>query len=379
MGLFERPEKRGKPGCFACAEHLEASLTLARESITLLKNDGVLPFGAGVRRVAVIGPNADDIRAQYGDWTYFTHPAANRRQEPVRPYTTVLEGIRAVAGESGVSVSYHHGCGVLESAADDLDGALEAARGCDAIVLVVGDVPEQTGETKDRANLDLSGRQDELFLRLGTLSIPIVTVLVASKPLCVPRVVEGSGAFLAAFNGGMLGGQAVAEALFGRYNPSGKLPISFPRHSGQVPVYYNQLPGWHGDKYVDLPETPLFAFGEGLSYTSFAYSNLRVDADTRSLSVSLQNTGNRAGAETVQVYLRDRVSSVLTPVKRLVAFEKVRLAAGETRELVFSLTHEDFSLVLPNERRVVEPGEFTIFVGGSSKDEDLLSRTIFVD
>jgi len=167
--------------------------------------------------------------------------------------------------------------------------------------------------------------------------------------------------------------------LFGRYNPSGKLPISFPRHSGQTPVYYNQLPGWHGNRYVDLPETPLFAFGEGLSYTSFVYSNLRVDADTRRVNVSLQNTGNRAGAETVQVYLRDRVSSVLTPVKRLAAFEKVQLAAGETRELVFSLTREDFSLVLPNERRVVEPGEFTVFVGGSSKDDDLLSGTIFVD
>ena len=379
MGLFERPEKRGKPGCFACAEHLEASLSLARESITLLKNDGVLPFGASVRRVAVIGPNADDIRAQYGDWTYFTHPAANRRQEPVRPYTTVLEGIRAVAGEQGVAVSYSRGCRVLESTADDLDGALEAARGCDAVVLVVGDVPEQTGETKDRADLALSGRQETLFERLKTLSVPIVTVLVASKPLCVSCVVDGSSAFLAAFNGGMLGGQAVAEALFGRINPSGKLPISFPRHSGQIPVYYNQLPGWHGGKYVDLLQTPLFAFGEGLSYTSFAYSNLRVDADTRTVSVSLQNTGNRAGAETAQVYLRDRVSSVLTPVKRLVAFEKVCLAAGETRELVFSLTHEDFSLVLPNERRVVEPGEFVIFVGGSSKDEHLLSGTIFVD
>ncbi len=291
----------------------------------------------------------------------------------------MLEGIRAVAGEQGVAVSYSRGCGVLDSTADDLDGALEVARGCDAIVLVVGDVPEQAGETKDRADLALSGRQEALFERLKTLSIPIVTILVASKPLCVSHVVEGSSAFLAAFNGGMLGGQAVAEALFGRINPSGKLPISFPRHSGQIPVYYNQLPGWHGDKYVDLPQTPLFAFGEGLSYTSFAYSNLRLDADTRAVSVSLQNTGGQAGAETVQVYLRDRVSSVLTPVKRLVAFEKVWLAAGETRELVFSLTREDFSLVLPNERRVVEPGEFVIFVGGSSKDEDLLSGTIFVE
>ena len=379
MGLFERPEKRGKPGCFGCAEHQYASLRLARESVTLLKNDGVLPFGAGVRRLAVIGPNADDIRAQYGDWTYFSHPEPNPNREPIRPYTTVLEGIRAIASGNGTEVSYHRGCGVLESGADDLEAALEAARGCDAIILVVGDVVEQTGEFKDRANLALSGRQEALFECLATLSIPIVTVLVSSKPLCVSRLAEGSGAFLAAFNGGAMGGQAVAEVLFGRINPSGKLPISVPRQSGQVPVYYNQLPGWHGGSYVDLPETPLFSFGEGLSYTQFAYSNLQLDAGTRSVRVTLNNTGEREGAETVQVYLRDLVSSVLSPVKRLVAFQKVRLNAGESREIVFCLSREDFSLVLPDERRVVEPGAFTVFVGGSSKDEDLLSGTIRLD
>lgn len=376
MGLFERPEKRGKPGCFACKAHLDAALRLARESVTLLKNDGVLPFGEDVRRIAVIGPNADDIRAQYGDWTYFTHPAANPRQKPVRPYTTVLEGIRALADEGGVAVSVHRGCGVLESGTDDLDGALVAARGCDAIVLVVGDSVELTGEFQDRADLALSGRQEALFERLSTLGIPIATVLVSSKPLCVERLAEGSGAFLCAFNGGMLGGQAVAEALFGRINPSGRLPISFARQSGQVPVYYNQLPGWHGGKYVDLLETPRFAFGEGLSYTRFAYSDLRVDASALTVRVTLRNEGARKGAETVQVYVRDRVSSVLTPVKRLVAFQKVWLLPGESREVVFPLRREAFSLVLPNERRVVEPGEFTVFAGGSSKDEDLLTSTI---
>ena len=379
MGLFERPEKRGRPGCLACAEHLEASLRLARESVTLLKNDGMLPFSEGVRRIAVVGPNADDIRAQYGDWTYFTHPAANLGQEPVRPYSTVLEGVRAVAKEAGVAVTYHRGCGVLEREADDLEGAANAARGCDAIVLVVGDIVEQAGEFKDRANLALSGRQEALFERLAALEIPIVTVLVSSKPLCVSRVVEGSNAFLAAFNGGMFGGQAVAEALFGRIDPSGRLPVSFPRHSGQVPVYYNQLPGWHGGKYVDLPETPLFSFGEGLSYTRFVYSGLRVDAASRSVRFTLKNAGDRDGAEVAQVYLRDRVASVLTPVKRLVAFRKVRLKAGESCELVFTLKREDFSFVLPNERRVVEPGEFLIFVGGSSKDEDLISGSLTLE
>jgi len=378
MGLFERPEKRGKPGCFACAEHLDASLRLARESVTLLKNDGVLPLSKPISRIAVIGPNADDIRAQYGDWTYFSQPVANPGRTPQRPYTTLLEGMRALAGEQGATICYHPGCGVLPDPADDLDGALETARGCDVIILALGDVEEQTGEFKDRADLSLSGKQAELFLRLTGLNIPIVTVLISSKPLCVPRVVAGSSAFLAAFNGGMFGGRAIAEVIFGQINPSGKLPISFPRHSGQIPVYYNQLPGWHGDKYVDLPETPLFSFGDGLSYTRFAYSDLRVDADAYSIRFTLKNEGGCAGAEIVQLYLRDLVSSVLSPVKRLVAFQKVWLEAGESREVVFALRREDFSLVLPDERRVVEPGEFILFVGGSSKDEDLISATIFL-
>ena len=376
LGLFERPEKRGKPGCFGCAAHLDASLRLARESITLLKNDGVLPFGESIRRISVIGPNADDIRAQYGDWTYFTHPAANQHKEPVRPYVTLLEGMRTLADERGASICYHKGCGVLESDADDLDGAVDAARGCDAIVFAVGDVIEQAGEFRDRANLALSGRQEALFLRLSALRIPIITVLVSTKPLCMPRIIEGSNAVIAAFNGGMFGGQAVAEAVFGAINPCGKLPISFPRHAGQLPVYYSQLPGWHGGKYVDLPETPQFTFGEGLSYTRFDYSDLRLDAESLRVRVLLKNTGACAGAETAQVYLRDLVSSVLTPVKRLVAFQKVWLLAGESRELEFSLRREDFSLVLPNERRVVEPGDFMVFVGASAKDEDLLSGMI---
>ena len=253
---------------------------------------------------------------------------------------------------------------------------MEAAREADVVLLALGDVVEQAGEYRDRADLSLSGRQEELFLRLKALNKPVVTILIATKPLCLGSVAEESSALIAAFNGGMFGGQAVAEAIFGLVNPGGKLPISFPRHSGQIPVYYNQLPGWHGGRYVDLPESPLFAFGEGLSYTNFAYRNLRVDADTLRVSVTLKNTGDRAGSETVQVYLNDRVSSVVTPEKRLIAFQKMWLEAGEEKELEIAIKREDFSLVLPDERRVVEPGAFTLFVGGSSKTEDLLSAEL---
>ena len=192
----------------------------------------------------------------------------------------------------------------------------------------------------------------------------------------MPRVIEGSSAVIAAFNGGMFGGQAVAEAVFGVINPSGKLPISFPRHAGQLPVYYIQLPGWHGGKYVDLPETPHFAFGEGLSYTRFSYANLRWEPETLALTCELTNAGERAGFETAQAYVRDLVSSVLTPVKRLIAFQKIWLEPSETRTLEFQLQRDDFSLVLPDERRVVEPGEFRLYAGGSSRDEDLLSIVV---
>jgi len=368
MGLLERPLDRGTPGCLGCAEH--------RESVTLLKNDGALPLDPSIRSIAVIGANADDIRAQYGDWTYFTHPHPSPKTTPARPYVTLLEGVQMLAEPHGIAVTYARGCGPLPNEADDLDAAVAAAQDADVIVLAVGDVIEQAGEFRDRADLSLSNRQEELFFRLRALGKPVVTVLIATKPLCMTKVAEESAAFIAAFNGGMYGGQAVAEAIFGLINPGGKLPISFPRHSGQIPVYYNSLPGWHGGTYVDLPDTPLFVFGEGLSYTSFAYENVRVDTQTLQLSVRLTNIGARAGSETAQVYVRDLVSSVITPVKRLVAFQKVTLEAGESRELVFQLKRDDFSLLLPDESCVVEPGEFTLFVGGSSKDDDLLRQNI---
>ena len=372
MGLFEKPEKKGRPGCFGCAEHLEACKKLSRESVVLLKNSGVLPLGKNIKSVAVIGPNADDIRAQYGDWTYFSHPTPNPEHKPMKPYCTVLEGMRKLADENGMTVEYHRGCGVMNGDKSDLDGAESTAQKCDAVVLVLGDRIDQTGEGKDRADLALSGEQTALFERLRSLNKPLITVLVSSKPLCMDTVAEKTDALMVSFNGGMFGGLAVAEAIFGKLNPSGKLPISFPRHSGQLPVYYNSLPGWHGGKYMDLPEGPLYAFGEGISYTNFEYSNLRFDEKNLTVSVDVTNTGSRSGFETVQIYFRDCVSSVMTPDRQLIAFEKIFLDAKETQNVKLTLDCKDFSLVTPDERRVTEPGEFMIMVGSSSKDQDLL-------
>jgi beta-glucosidase len=337
----------------------------------LLKNNGVLPLKNEKLKIAVIGPNADDIRAQYGDWTYFTHPEPDPGHEPQKPYFTVLEGMREIAGENEAEIIYHRGCGVLDKNDADLAGAEKAARESDVIILVVGDVIEQAGETKDRANLDISGAQQELFNTLRKLNKPLVTVLVSSKPLSISQIADETDALIAAFNGGMFGGLAVAEAVFGKINPSGRLPISFPRHSGQLPVYYNALPGWHGGKYMDLPAAPLFTFGEGMSYTEYKYSSLTLDENNLVLRVDVSNTGMLDGTETVQVYFRDEISSVLTPVMQLIAFQKVALAAGETKTVSFQLNESDFSLVTPDEKRVTEPGEFIIMVGGSAKEESL--------
>ena len=377
MGLFEKPEKKGVPGCFSCAEHLEANKALARESVVLLKNNGALPFEGRQKRIAVIGPNADDIRAQYGDWTYFSHPDPNPDHVPMRPYVTVREGIEEIAGSFGASVTYSKGCGIFDASESELDAAVKTAQSCDAIVLVLGDCIDQTGEGKDRADLALSNAQQALFSRLRALKKPLVTALISSKPLCIGTIAEETDALVVAFNGGMFGGLAAAEAIFGKVNPSGRLPISFPRHSGQLPVYYNSLPGWHGGKYMDLPPEPLYVFGEGLSYTKYAYTNLAFDQKSFVLRVDVTNEGDMDGIETVQVYFNDRVSSVLTPVKQLIAFERVALKAGETRRVSFALTKEDFSLVTPDERRVTEEGSFLLMVGSSSRDEDLL-KTEFV-
>lgn len=379
MNLFEQPEKTGRPGCIGCAEHLEQARTAAEKSVVLLENNGVLPL-AGVRRVAVIGANADDVRAQYGDWTYFTHPKPDPAHTPVRPYVTVKEGVEAACARRGAQCVYHYGCSVLDEADADVAGAVAAAKDADAIVLVVGDVIEQVGEEKDRAALELSGRQMELFDALRALHIPLVTVLVASKPLAVGRAATEADAFLCAFNGGMFGGEAVAKVLFGEINPQGRLPISFPRHSGQVPVYYNSLPGWHaqaGKGYCDLPRTPLYAFGEGMGYSAFAYDGLTFDAETLEAAVNVTNTGCMAGTETVQAYMHDVASSVLTPDRQLIAFRQVTLAPGETARMAFRFARRDFSLVNRQEKRVTEPGEFELMIGHSSRDEDLL-RTRFV-
>ena len=375
MGLFEHPDKLGDPANLGCEEHLELAKKMADESIVLLRNDGMLPLKA--KKIAVIGANADDLTAQYGDWTYFTHPLPNLEHAWMRPYATVKEGMENLGAQKGVQVAYAKGCCVMpdESDAALMEEAIALAKESEAVVYVVGDVYAQVGETKDRADLALSGKQMELYEKLAALGKPVCVVLVASKPLCMGRMADEANALIAAFNGGMFGGDAVARAIFGDINPCGRLPITFPRHSGQLPVYYNELPGWHGNKYNDLPRAPQFAFGEGLSYTTYEVSDLAFDKETLTASVTVKNAGDMDGAAIVQAYFNDVYSSVVTPVKQLCGFERVPLCAGESKQVSFAFTADDFALITPDERRVTEPGAFELMIGLSSKDEDLLKTT----
>ncbi len=377
FGLLDDPYKQANEDYLACEEHLRLAEEIAEESAVLLKNDGILPIERKYKNILVVGQSADDIRCQYGDWTYFSHPLPDYEQPPHRPYCTLLEGVRESAERLGCNVVYEKGCEIESNDESGIEVAVKAAEKCDLIVFACGDNIHLAAEGRDRADVTLTKAQNQLFAALCQTNKPIVSILVATKPLCIPEIDRSSNAVLTNFNGGMFGGRSLAKVLFGELNPSGKLPISFPHHVGQQPVYYNQLPGWHASSYVDMPNKPLYPFGKGLSYASFAYSDCRFDVQTLKLKVTVTNTGVRDGKEVVQIYFRDLVSSVMTPVKRLIAFRKIALSAGESKTLEFEFTRKDFSLVNAQEERVTETGEFEIMAGGSSDDGDLL-KTNFV-
>ncbi|MBN1180253.1 MAG: glycoside hydrolase family 3 C-terminal domain-containing protein [Anaerolineae bacterium] len=371
-----------------CAAHRAVALESAVQSLVLLKNEGaLLPLGDDVQRIAVIGPNADDLQAQLGDWVLWSGQLGDadlpgRARESV---VTLLDGIRTRAG-AGCTVEYARGCDVIDPGTDEIAAAAELARAADVAVVVVGDTLALTGECHDRANLDLSGGQQALLEAVHATGTPMVVVLLSSKPLTIPWVAAHARALLAVWNPGLEGGTAVASILFGDRNPSGKLTVSIPYHVGQQPVYYNVLPGWHGaPKYVDLPYEPLFPFGYGLSYTRFAYSNLRLSAgelaegEMLQVMVDVENVGDRAGVEVVQLYVNDLFSSVATPLKELKGFARVELAPGEKQTVELALAYDQLALVNADVETVVEPGAFEVLVGGSSRDEDVLKARFVVN
>lgn len=421
-GIFDNPEKvkttaladdpsaRASEAMFNCESHRRENLETARASMVLLKNRDVrgtpaLPIrgkrdqGTGmvvpiarareVRTIAIIGPNADSVRAQFGDWTFFTHPTPHLDAVPTFRVTTMLEGFKALAKERGIRVLHDKGCDIIDPERNTIARARRLAAKADVVFVCVGDTLVQTGETHDRVDLSLTGAQNALVEELSAVcskrGIPLVSILVNGKPLEFARVAEASDAVLETFNSGTEGGTAAAEIAFGLYNPSGRLPISFPRATGQLPVYYNQLPGWHEGSYQDCPGDPLFAFGEGLSYSSFRYgtvklSSARVTADeTITVSVDVTNAGDCAGTETVQLYVSDRFASIVTPVKSLKAFTHVTVPAGATITAELPLEIRSLAIVLPDGSKIVEPGEFDILVGHDSRSESLVAATLTVE
>lgn len=431
LGLFEDPrlpDQKRIDAVIGSEEHQQLNLEVAREAVALLKNDGSLPFNvAGAKRIAVVGPLADDAQTQLGDW------AGSSGQinwmpdgHPREMITTVLDGFKQLAPE-GCEVVYSRGANIVDLVPDPegefypdgqprpkigvsakldralLDEAVENARQSDLIVAVVGDVIQAIGEGCSTATLELLGGQNALIDALSNVARetgkPFVVVLVSSKPQVLPASVigtngvivdetpaEGTSALLWAPSPGMKGGQAIAEIILGETEPSGRLPITFPRHAGQLPVYYNQIRGQHGNRYADLTQNPAFAFGEGLSYTTFEYgeptvtnvpeSGMFAETDTVHAEITLTNTGDRRGTEVVQLYIGDIVTSYSWTDRELKAFQRVELEPGESETVAFDIPVSDCTIVDSEANRIVEPGEFEVLIGRSSRREHL-KRTTF--
>jgi beta-glucosidase len=411
LGLFEnprRPDPARIESDLGTQEHTAINLEIARRSLVLLENDGVLPLADSspsapqAKKIVVVGPNAHDHQYQLGDW------AGNSGQAGWMPdghdtqqITTVFEGLRD-AVPADWSVEYARGANVVDLADDPagqffpdgqprpqvavpapvdqelLDEAVAVASEADYVVAVVGDAIPLVGEGRSTATLNLLGGQEALLDALAATGKPVIVVLLASKPQVMPESATGANAVIWAANPGMRGGQALAELILGSIEPTGRLPISFARHVGQQPTFYNQIRGQHGDRYADLTQDPQWAFGYGLSYTSVEYSNLSLShteagvEDTIVASVTLTNTGSRPTIETVQAYVSDVVTSVSWTDKELKGFTQVAVAPGESVIAQISIPVSYCTIVDARGRRIVEPGQFELLVGPSSRDRDLL-------
>lgn len=409
LGLFEdprRPDPARIETVIGTPEHTALNLEAARRSVVLLRNDGVLPLpgGAGaaasgeVKRIAVVGPLADDAQTQLGDWAGGSGQAGYLDAAPRDMIVTVLDGLRAHVPD-GWSVDYAQGADILTVEpdpagaffpdgqprspivvptppdADQIAEAVAAAEASDYVVAVVGDRIELVGEARSTATLDLLGGQIALLDALAATGTPLIVVLLASKPLVLPDSALNADALLWVANPGMQGGAAIAEVLLGLTEPTGRLPISFARHVGQQPTYYNQIRGQHGRRYADLTQEPAFAFGDGLSYTSVEYGPVTLASealgrgDVVEADVTVTNSGQRPTRETVQAYVSDVVTSASWADQELKAYRQVELAPGACETVRITIPVADLTIVDAAGERVVEPGEFELRVGPSSRRE----------
>jgi beta-glucosidase len=375
LGLFDRPytDEAVESNALLRPESIRLAREIAGRSMVLLKNDrDVLPLAKNVGSIAVIGPLADDRRAPLGWW------AGDGKEENT---VTPLAGIKAKVSAQ-TKVGYAKGCDVKDDSTAGFQEAVNLAKQSDVALVFVGELAEMVGEAASRSSLDLPGRQLELVQAIQATGKPTIVVLVNGRPLTIGWIVDNVPAVLESWMGGSQSGNAIADILFGDVNPGGKLPVTFPRTVGQVPVYYNYMntgrppeaQNRYTSKYLDLPWTPLFPFGHGLSYTKFRISNPqistpRIDTNGKlTVSVEVENVGQRAGDEVVQLYIRDPVATMTRPVKELKGFQRVTLQPGEKRRVEFVLGHEQLGFWNREMRYVVEPGEFRVMVGANSAD-----------
>jgi beta-glucosidase len=378
LGLFEDPYRYHDPDRerenMRTPENRTAAEEIAREAIVLLKNDNrILPLSAETKKIAVIGALAADQTAPLGSWH------GDGREKNV---ITVLDGIRKAASP-GSEVMFHEAYDLKTF--KDMGGfepAIETVKKSDVVILVLGEGPFMTGEANNRADIGLPGDQLLLAQKLIGIHKQVIIVLMNGRPLVIPWLAENAPAILECWFLGTEMGTAVADILFGNFNPSGKVTTTFPRATGQIPIYYNhKTPGrpplendHYTSKYLDLPWTPLYPFGFGLSYTTFKYSNLKINTyeiqpeDSITVSIDVENTGSCYGQEVVQIYVRDEVASITPAVKKLRGFTKIGLKPGQKKTVQFRISEEDLSFYNQDLKRIVEPGLFTVFVGGNSRD-----------
>lgn len=377
LGLFDHPYKncdtvREKRDILT-SSHRETARAMAQRSIVLLKNnDRLLPLSTSMKTIAVIGPLADDKKSPLGPWH------TEGRPDDV---VSVLEGIKSKVGAKA-RVVYAHGCDVEKPATDGFAEALGVARKADIVIAVVGETETMSGEASSRSSLGLPGSQEELLRALQATGKPVVVTLMNGRPLAIEWIAQHVPAILETWFLGVESGHAIADVLFGDYNPSGRLTTSFPRTTGQVPLYYNHTNTGRPpidtvrftSKYIDLENTPLFPFGYGLSYTSFTYLDLELSSKTLKeggdlvVNATVKNTGNRFGEEIVQLYVRDQVASVTRPVKELKGFQKIALGPGESRQIRFTLTAEQLKFYDRSMKWTIEPGIFSVYVGPNSAE-----------
>jgi beta-glucosidase len=403
LGLLENPyvDTGSVLEVYNTAEQVDLSRELAAKSLVLLKNDKqVLPLSKSLKRIAVIGPSANNPRLMQGDYHYPSHleglvimnehmaapiPGKEKRiinwEEHRPPTTSVLAGIRKLV-TADAEVSYVQGCEITGTDKSKFPDAIAAATNADIAIVVVGDISglgigATTGEAIDRATLELAGVQQDLILAIAETKTPTVVVALNGRPPVLTEIVDKVDAILLGWLPAQEGGTAIAQVLFGDVNPGGRLPVSLPRHVGQVPVYYNHKPSggrshWYGD-YADMSTKPLFPFGFGLSYTQFEYSDLKVSAEAVTaesvldVQVTVKNTGVYAGDEVVQLYLADPVASVTRPVKMLKGFKRIHLQSQEAAVLSFQVDIRHLGFYDRAMNYVVEPGKILVMLGSSSE------------